>query len=339
MSWKGFKKAINRLPATIGKATGNISETKDEEYEQYSQQLENLYTLAKKLSEDAKKFKDSLSLMLSHQSQIADEFVQVFMSITHQSQEHLNQMNVAEAFASSMKSAKETLQQELEQIERLVVAPTQDYITLLEQVRKLMVKRSHKLLDYDRHRSSVDKLKNKQGRTAQEEKTLGQYENQLDQATREYNNVNNLLKQELPVFLGLRVDFIDPCLLTFYNYQVRVFHTLYGIFYQAASDHFDLSTTALASYEIRANQTSALLTSLNVPKRFNAKPEHVPEIKQDKPKSNYVVALYDFDAQTAGDLSFKKNDKIEVIERKDNVNDWWTGKFNGKTGNYVQEAS
>lgn len=45
-----------------------------------------------------------------------------------------------------------------------------------------------------------------------------------------------------------------------------------------------------------------------------------------------VVALYDYDAQQAGDLSFRKDDRIEIIERTANADDWWTGKLNGQQG-------
>jgi amphiphysin len=47
-----------------------------------------------------------------------------------------------------------------------------------------------------------------------------------------------------------------------------------------------------------------------------------------------VLALYDFSGQEQGDLCFQKGDRIEVIERKVDANDWWTGKFNGKSGQF-----
>ncbi|RIA95020.1 hypothetical protein C1645_758614 [Glomus cerebriforme] len=61
-----------------------------------------------------------------------------------------------------------------------------------------------------------------------------------------------------------------------------------------------------------------------------------------KPKSvQYVRALYDYDAQADGDLSFKKGDKIEVINRTADVNDWWKGNLYGRIGdfpgNYVED--
>ncbi|OMJ28262.1 Regulator of cytoskeleton and endocytosis [Smittium culicis] len=53
----------------------------------------------------------------------------------------------------------------------------------------------------------------------------------------------------------------------------------------------------------------------------------------------YAKALYDYAGQTADDLSFKANDVIEIMERTESSNDWWTGRINGKVGlipsNYV----
>ena len=47
---------------------------------------------------------------------------------------------------------------------------------------------------------------------------------------------------------------------------------------------------------------------------------------------HYVVALYDFEAQADGDLSFKTGDRIEIVEKTGSVEDWWTGKLNGQQG-------
>ncbi|KAF8633952.1 hypothetical protein AX15_001134 [Amanita polypyramis BW_CC] len=74
-------------------------------------------------------------------------------------------------------------------------------------------------------------------------------------------------------------------------------------------------------------------------------PPPPPPLKlKPKPASSvkYVVALYDFAAQTEGDLSFSVGDRIELLERTASTEDWWTGRLNGKQGvfpgNYVQET-
>ncbi|CAJ0923502.1 10056_t:CDS:2 [Entrophospora sp. SA101] len=60
----------------------------------------------------------------------------------------------------------------------------------------------------------------------------------------------------------------------------------------------------------------------------------------DTPVSR-VTALYDFEGKETTDLSFKKGDIIEVIEKGDGANDWWVGKIGSKIGefpgNYVRE--
>ncbi|ORY98647.1 hypothetical protein BCR43DRAFT_530163 [Syncephalastrum racemosum] len=54
--------------------------------------------------------------------------------------------------------------------------------------------------------------------------------------------------------------------------------------------------------------------------------------------SQVVVALYDFDAGRADELSFQEGDHIHVLDREDDA--WWRGMLNGRTGlfpaNYVK---
>jgi amphiphysin len=59
-----------------------------------------------------------------------------------------------------------------------------------------------------------------------------------------------------------------------------------------------------------------------------------------QPQAQTCTALYDYTAQAQGDLTFTAGAVIEIVQKSDNVNDWWTGKYNGQTGvfpgNYVQ---
>jgi amphiphysin len=47
-----------------------------------------------------------------------------------------------------------------------------------------------------------------------------------------------------------------------------------------------------------------------------------------------VTALYDYEAQAEGDLSFRTGDVIEIVTRTNNENEWWIGKLNGKQGQF-----
>ncbi|KAJ7596703.1 hypothetical protein C8J56DRAFT_294440 [Mycena floridula] len=45
-----------------------------------------------------------------------------------------------------------------------------------------------------------------------------------------------------------------------------------------------------------------------------------------------AVALYDFNAVEAGDLSFSKGDIITVLRKSQSIDDWWTGKLADRQG-------
>jgi SH3 domain-containing YSC84-like protein 1 len=58
-------------------------------------------------------------------------------------------------------------------------------------------------------------------------------------------------------------------------------------------------------------------------------------------KSDQAVALFTFEGEQEGDLSFKKNDVITIVKRTENKSDWWTGRsVDGRVGifpsNYVE---
>ena len=77
MSWKGFTKAVARLPQRIAKTTGYSSETKDDDFEVLEGALKNLDTFARQLASEARKFKDSLSLMLATQESLSKAILDV----------------------------------------------------------------------------------------------------------------------------------------------------------------------------------------------------------------------------------------------------------------------
>lgn len=53
-----------------------------------------------------------------------------------------------------------------------------------------------------------------------------------------------------------------------------------------------------------------------------------------------AIALYSFNGEQEGDLPFRKGDIIQVVEKSDSVDDWWTGELKGVRGifpaNYVE---
>jgi amphiphysin len=51
-------------------------------------------------------------------------------------------------------------------------------------------------------------------------------------------------------------------------------------------------------------------------------------------KREHVVALYDYTAQAEGDLTFKVGDRIEIVKKGEEGNEWWIGKLKGVEGQF-----
>ena len=48
----------------------------------------------------------------------------------------------------------------------------------------------------------------------------------------------------------------------------------------------------------------------------------------------YVTAMYDFDSQGEGDLSFREGDRIRVVKKTNSSQDWWEGELRGQRGSF-----
>jgi amphiphysin len=46
----------------------------------------------------------------------------------------------------------------------------------------------------------------------------------------------------------------------------------------------------------------------------------------------FVTALYAFEGQSQGDLSFREGDQIKIIKKTDSTDDWWDGELRGRKG-------
>ncbi|XP_034944867.1 endophilin-A isoform X2 [Chelonus insularis] len=84
-----------------------------------------------------------------------------------------------------------------------------------------------------------------------------------------------------------------------------------------------------------------LFSTGNLPQSTNASPLPSPSkspARTPVPKQPCCTALYDFEPENPGELGFKENDTITLIQRVDE--NWFEGKINGRTGyfpvSYVQ---
>jgi amphiphysin len=70
------------------------------------------------------------------------------------------------------RATTETLTPELELIDSRIVQPCKELNDICKKIRKSCTKRDHKLIDFDRHNNSLNKLREKKEKSLKDEKNL-----------------------------------------------------------------------------------------------------------------------------------------------------------------------
>lgn len=419
MSWKGFSKGFTRAPQQFRQKFNMGDITKDAVYIDAERRFDEMETETKKLHEESKKYFDAINGMLDHQIEFAKACAEIYKPISGRMSDPDSfvvdgipeGIEACEEYERIVQDLKASLQPELEMIEGRVVKPADELLEVIKQVRKTATKRDHKQLDYDRHRATLKKLQDKKDKNLKDEKALYKAENDVEQATQEYNYFNDLLKGELPQLFRLEREFIRPLFQSFYYMQLNVFYTLHERMQSIDIGYFDLtkgiedafqekrgdiqeqteklailhfktkglgrpvnkygnnklltqgSSTSQAAIEYHptggssndeappaygaaaANGSPSLggaskFSHLAAGKAAPPPPKPKPGRLSGAPAAETVTALYDYEAQAEGDLSFSTGDVIEIVSRTQNENEWWIGKAHGRQGqfpgNYVR---
>jgi amphiphysin len=352
--------------------------------------------------------------MLNHQIEFSQAIQEIYKPISGRMSDpnsiipegNPEGIRACEEYESIVRDLLATLQPELEMIEQRVIAPADQLLEVIKIIRKMVLKRQHKQLDYDRHRQTLKKLQDKKDKTLKDEKSMFKAENDVEQATQDFEYFNNLLKDELPKLFTLEAEFIRPLFQSFYYMQLNVFYTLHEKMQAINIGYFDLTLDIEAAFEkkrygiqeqaealsivrfktaggVKKSVTGSLQSKYatkrleadkekagprrasandaetNPPPAYSASPSATnptlastpmnlaiaakgkpppPKPKPSRlsgaPTAETVTALYDYEAQAEGDLSFMTGDVIEIITRTQNDNEWWTGKVNGRQGQF-----
>uniref|UniRef100_A0A0W0F9Y5 BAR-domain-containing protein n=1 Tax=Moniliophthora roreri TaxID=221103 RepID=A0A0W0F9Y5_MONRR len=403
-----------------------LYESNDPEFDDYERHFSLMETAVEKLLKDTKAFTDAVNGLFTSGAGFATHFTAIFTPITgeydllgkHPDAAHT--VRSVERYTNIMEEMRTSIGPELELIESRIVGPSKELQSILKMIRKTITKRAHKLTDYDRFNNSLTKLRDKKEKSLSDEKNLFKLEQDFEMATNEYDYINTALKNDLPRFMQLSAQFIDPLFHSFFYMQLNIFYMIlekmnsfaeeakYDITNvpgnQIAADYEEKRTDAWQTIEglnitkriistskmVQANRSASgssmgrspsMASSMSSSSTFSKKapppppsssslaappppyspsgagssaasavaakkaPPPPPPLKPKPslvPKPKFVVALYDFQAQAEGDLSFNVGDRIEIVEKTASAEDWWTGRLNGQQGvfpgNYVQET-
>ncbi|KAI7873879.1 BAR-domain-containing protein [Lichtheimia hyalospora FSU 10163] len=405
MSWKGVTKAISRLPHQM--MARKADATVDEDFVRLEKRFNELVKEIDVLRQQSHAFRDAIAALLEHQMHCATTLEEIYAMVEDQPQETIQ---ATQDYATAMTYCRDEILQQLDQLDSSVVQPAEHVHALTKAIQKTITKRQHKLIDYDRHRISLQKFKAIQDRSPSEDKQVFKLENQLATATQDYEYLNDMLKQDLVRFLRLAAEWITPIQTSFFHLQCSVIGGMYGRIYEVvqSTQHFPTVGQPMEqgyNWHINQRDVKHELESLEILQKgvgsmnsvlrpgqatlreraaaaaaaneqhYDTEPsppswqssqqqQQQPELvttttaaapthqtatfrRQPPPpppprnNTSIVIALYDLDAQQEGDLSIRKDDRIEVLERTQDTMDWWKGRIGDRVGmfpgNYVQE--
>jgi len=439
----------------VGSKVGMSKKSADPEFEDYQRNFAVLEAAADKFLKDTKAFTDAVNVLFTSGGSLAQHFSIIFHPIASEYDllgkfpQAAHTIKNVDGYHTALEELRTSISPELELIESRVVGPVREFQVIMKTIRKMITKREHKLIDYDRFNNSLSKLRDKKEKSLSDEKNLFKLEQDYEAASSDYDNLNNAMKQDLPRFMTLATRFIDPLFHSYYYMQLNIFYMILDKINQFSEGKYTLDIPAAqigTEYEEKCSDATAVIEALGITQRFistsklvsqhrsasggtpsigrsasmaststaasrvvsppgtfskktpppppapygsgksfsytpsvaapppyspspsasgvgsaagataaaaaaaaaataaaaKRAPPPPPPIKPKPAQANYVVALFDFTAQADGDLDFKVGDRIEVIERTENTEDWWTGRLDGRTGvfpgNYVQEA-
>ncbi|KAJ5865475.1 hypothetical protein N7534_000028 [Penicillium rubens] len=393
MSFKGFQKSIVRAPQQF-KVKFNIGEhSKDAVYSDAERRFDELEKETKKLHDESKKYFAAINGMLSHQIEFSKAIAEIYKPISgrasdptsYQYEGNAEGIQACEEYEVIVKELQEALAPELEMIESRIISPADQLLEVIKVIRKVAVKRDHKKLDFDRHNASLKKLEEKKDKSLKDEKALYKAENDVEQATQEFNYYNDLLKDELPKLFTLEAEFIRPLFQSFYYMQLNVFYTLHERMQGMNISYFNLKLDVEEAFEqkrgniqeqaealtivhfktqgvrrsgsklgpgkgadsksaIGRGRSSSTVTDDN-PHHLIRLPPSAPvqqAVSLPPPRASLPRLLHGRSPPISahGDLGFSAGDVIEIVQRTDNTNEWWSGRIAGREGqfpaNYVQ---
>ena len=103
---------------------------------------------------------------------------------------------------------------------------------------------------------------------------------------------------------------------------------------------FNAEPGRLHTPPLTASSASSYASSPTSPSPQNLSFKRSPKDDEHDVGIEKAVALFDYNAQEDGDLSFKKGDLITIVKRTESTDDWWTGVANACSGifpaNYVE---
>lgn len=348
---------IRRSPQCLRQSLNLSTATVDDEFEKLLDDLDQNEAMCKEFIELFHHYQTCLMDLLQSSFKVGTSMKQLFHLQFGDSSEilvGLEELSNCKRYISIIEESLLSLKDTFSTIPQSIDTGFYHILGFFDTIRKNIRKRDMALLDYDKVLDKFDPISIKKSTGTLSIKQSQHYhsiERQVDHYKSVFDNLNNMLKTELPYFSKLVSLHMDLMLrYIFYlqltnTYQVNMSLLTLGPpmkFLKEEVVNPEFSASLIGNCAVsKLNDPDLNIISfhkLHLELLVYMENAGVRDSRMNfDPYFNYCIALFNFSAQSMGDLNFQKGEIIKVIL---SVGEWWQGELGDAVGmfpsNYVK---
>ncbi|XP_020339475.1 bridging integrator 2 isoform X1 [Oncorhynchus kisutch] len=256
---KLVQKSLNRAQEKVMQKLGKNMETKDEQFEQYSQNLLKQQNDGGRLSKDVKAYFSAVKVMHETSKRLSQTLRDVYEP-DWQGGEDLSVIMESEDLLWNDYEEKLTDQ---------IVRTMENYTGQFHEVKERVAKRGRKLVDYDSSRHHLEALQNAKKK---DDAKITKAEEEFNKAQSVFEEINKEMREELPVLYQSRIG----CYVTvfqnisnlrdvFYKEMSVLNHELYSVMKKLETQHSGKAFIIKGLNSTKSKKRKSLVISAPIP--------------------------------------------------------------------------
>ncbi|XP_023687822.2 bridging integrator 2b [Paramormyrops kingsleyae] len=256
---KRFQKQFSRAQEKVLQKLGKTMETKDEQFEQCSHNLNKQQSDGNRLFKDIKAYYNAVKAMHETSKRLSQTLKDVYEP----------DWNGAEGLATIIDNEDLLWNDYEEKLADQTLRTMESYTSQFPEVKERVSKRGRKLVDYDSARHHLEAL---QSTKKKDEAKITKAEEEFNKAQSVFEDINKELREELPVIYQSRIG----CYVTvfqnisnlrdvFYKEMSKLNNELYNVMKKLETQHSDKTFIIKGLHSTSSKKRRSLIISAPIP--------------------------------------------------------------------------
>ncbi|XP_048055158.1 bridging integrator 2b [Megalobrama amblycephala] len=274
---KRFQKSMNRAQEKVLQKLGKAMETKDEQFEECSANLNKQQTDGVRLYKDVKAYYNAVKVMHESSKRLSQTLKDIYEPDWHG----------VEDLTVIIESEDLLWNDYEEKLSDQVVRTMENYTGQFQDVKERVAKRGRKLVDYDSARHHLEALQNTKKR---DEAKISKAEEEFNKAQEVFEDINKELREELPVLYQSRIS----CYVTmfqnisnlrdvFYKEMSVLNHNIYNMMKKLEDQHSTKPFIVKGLNSSKSKKRKSVTISAPIPCNTAFPPDHPAMSKLSMP--------------------------------------------------------